>query len=97
MKRRLSGLLAACGLLLAAQVATAQPNAPQPRVTPTVPTMAERGPDRYERAEARPAAQPEEHVRDNRLILQLGVLGAFLYLACLAGWFCATTLRRTQA
>lgn len=112
MKRRLSGLLAACGVLLAAQVATARADAPQPPVTPTVPTVAVqaaiaiaaaptrlgagRGPDRYERAEARPAAQPEEHVRDNRLLLQLGVLGAFLYLACLAGWFCVTRLRRTR-
>ena len=33
------------------------------------------------------AALPEEHVRDNRLLLQLGVLAAFLYLVCLAGWF----------
>lgn len=56
-----------------------------------------RGPDRYERAETRSAARPEEHVRDNRLLLQLGVLGAFLYLACLAGWFCATRLRRRRA
>jgi hypothetical protein len=43
------------------------------------------------------AALPEEHVWDNRLLLQLGVLGAFLYLVCLAGWFSATTLRRRRA
>lgn len=55
------------------------------------------GPDRYERAEMRSDARPAEHMRDNRLLLQLGVLGAFLYLACLAGWFCATRLRRTRA
>jgi hypothetical protein len=51
-------------------------------------------PDRYAAAQAQPAALPEEHVRDNRLLLQLGVLGAFLYLACLAGWFSATRLKR---
>ena len=54
-------------------------------------------PDRYEGAETRPAARPEEHVRDNRLFLQLGVLGAFLYLACVAGWFSVTRLRQTRA
>ncbi len=51
-------------------------------------------PDPYDDAVARPAVRPEEHVRDNRLFLQLGVLGAFLYLACVAGWFSATRLRR---
>ena len=51
-------------------------------------------PDRYDDAVTRPAVRPEEHVRDNRLFLQLGVLGAFLYLACVAGWFSATRLRR---
>ena len=51
-------------------------------------------PDRYDDAVTRPAVRPEEHVRDNRLVLQLGVLGAFLYLACVAGWFSATRLRR---
>ena len=38
-----------------------------------------------------------EPVRDNRLLLQVGVLGAFLYLVCLAGWFSATSLRRRRA
>lgn len=111
MKRRLSALPVACGLLLAAQVATARAEAPQRPVTPTVPTGAvqvgigvpnvavdaQGGSDRYERMETRGAGRPEEHVTDNRLVLQLGVLGAFLYLACLAGWFCATRLRRTRA
>lgn len=46
---------------------------------------AARGPDRYERAEPGLAAGPVEHVRDNRLLLQLGVLGAFLYFVCLGG------------
>jgi hypothetical protein len=63
---------------------------PRPRAGPR--------PYRYEGAQVRPvAALPEEHARDNRLLLQLGVLGAFLYLVCLAGWFSATTLRRRRA
>jgi hypothetical protein len=51
-------------------------------------------PNRYDDAVTPPAVRPEEHVRDNRLFLQLGVLGAFLYLACVAGWFSATRPRR---
>jgi hypothetical protein len=51
----------------------------------------------YEGVPVRPAAVPEEHVRDNRLLLQLGVLAALLYLACLAGWYSAATLRRRRA
>ena len=51
-------------------------------------------PAMYAAAQAQPAALPAEHVTDNRLLLQLGVLGAFLYLVCLAGWFSATRLRR---
>ena len=56
-------------------------------------------PDGVQRAEAAPAASPGEPERasDNRLLLQLGVLGAFLYLVCLAGWFSATRPRRRRA
>ena len=54
-------------------------------------------PDLNRQAGALSAAEPEEHLRDNRLLLQLGVLGAFLYLVCLAGWFSATRLRRRRA
>jgi hypothetical protein len=53
--------------------------------------------DRIDGAQMQAAALPVEHVRDNRLLLQLGVLGAFLYLVCLAGWFSAKTLRRRRA
>lgn len=52
---------------------------------------------RYELAGVRPAALPAEVARDNRLLLQLGVLVAFLYLLCLAGWFSATRLGRRRA
>jgi hypothetical protein len=52
---------------------------------------------RYERAGAQVVALPAAAVRDNRLLLQLGVLTAFLYLLCLAGWFSATRLRRRRA
>ena len=44
---------------------------------------------RYELAGIAPATLPEAVVWDNRLLLQLGVLAAFLYLVCLAGWFAA--------
>ena len=78
---------ARAGVVIAA---TAQGPAPRPR--------AGLRPDRDEAEQVRPAAALlEEHVRDNRLLLQLGVLGAFLYLVCLAGWFSATTLRRRRA
>ena len=40
MRHRLSALSAACGLLLAVQVATARADDPQPPVTPAVPTVA---------------------------------------------------------
>lgn len=56
-------------------------------------------PDWYQRAEGEPTAlagEPE-HASDNRLLLQLGMLAAFLYLACLAGWFSATKPRRRRA
>jgi hypothetical protein len=70
--------------------AAAQDLGPRPRAGPP--------PYRFEGAQVRlVAALPEEHVWDNRLLLQLGVLGAFLYLVCLAGWFSATTLRRRRA
>jgi hypothetical protein len=36
-------------------------------------------------------------MRDNRLLLQLGLLVALLYLVCLAGWFSSTTRRRRRA
>jgi hypothetical protein len=49
-------------------------------------------PDRYAVAQEQLAVLPAEQVTDNRLLLQLGVLGAFLYLVCLAGWFSATRL-----
>lgn len=53
---------------------------PRPRAEPR--------PSRFDRPQVRPvAALLEEHVRDNRLLLQLGVLAAFLYLVCLAAWF----------
>ena len=45
----------------------------------------------------RAAALPVEHMRDNRLLLQLGLLVALLYLVCLAGWFSSTTRRRRRA
>lgn len=54
-------------------------------------------PDVDEGTPVRAAALPVEHMRDNRLLLQLGLLVAFLYLVCLAGWFSATTLRRRRA
>lgn len=54
-------------------------------------------PDSYDAAQVLPAAPEQEPVRDNRLLLQLGVLAAFLYLMCLAGWFSATSLRRRRA
>jgi hypothetical protein len=55
--------------------------------------------DRVQRVKAEPAAIAGEPERasDNRLLLQLGVLGAFLYLVCLAGWFSATKPRRRRA
>ena len=55
--------------------------------------------DRVQRAGVGPAAIPgkQEPASDNRLLLQLGVLGAFLYLVCLAGWFSATKPRRRRA
>jgi hypothetical protein len=60
--------------------AAAQDLGPRPRAKPR--------PSRFEGTQVRPvAALPEEHVWDNRLLLQLGVVGAFLYLVCLAGWF----------
>ena len=77
---------ARAGVVIAA---TAQGLAPSPR--------AGLRPDRYGEQVRPAAALLEEHVRDNRLLLQLGVLGAFLYLVCLAGWFSATTLRRRRA
>ena len=61
------------------------------------PPRAGPSPDRNERTQVLAAALPEEGMRDNRLLLQLGVLGAFLYLVCLAGWFSATKLRRNRA
>jgi hypothetical protein len=60
--------------------AAAQELGPRPRAEPR--------PSRFDGTQVRPvAALLEEHVRDNRLLLQLGVLAAFLYLVCLAGWF----------
>jgi hypothetical protein len=53
--------------------------------------------DRHTVAAARPAASPEEPATDNRLLLQLGVLAAFLYLVCLAAWYSATRPRRRRA
>ena len=55
------------------------------------------GPNVDEGSPVRATALPVEHMRDNRLLLQLGLLVALLYLVCLAGWFSATTLRRTRA
>jgi hypothetical protein len=46
---------------------------------------------------ARPPAPEAESATDNRLLLQLGVLAAFLYLVCLAGWYAATRPRRRRA
>ena len=54
-------------------------------------------PDVDERPPVRATALPVEHMKDNRLLLQLGLLVALLYLMCLAGWFSATTLRRRRA
>jgi hypothetical protein len=53
--------------------------------------------DRGTGAAARPPAPEEESATDNRLLLQLGVLAAFLYLVCLAGWYAATRPRRRRA
>jgi hypothetical protein len=53
--------------------------------------------DRQTGAAVRSAAQPGESATDNRLLLQLGVLAAFLYLVCLAGWYAATRPRRRRA
>jgi hypothetical protein len=61
---------------------------PRPETPP--PGVAEASP-------VRAAALPVEHMRDNRLLLQLGLLVALLYLVCLAGWFSATTMRRRRA
>ncbi len=60
---------------------------------PTPPRVDSRR-HRYELAGTAPATLADAVVRDNRLLLQLGVLIAFLYLVCLAGWFAATRLRR---
>jgi hypothetical protein len=63
---------------------------PRPRAEPRT--------DMDETTQARSAAAPETGVvHDNRLLLQFGVLAAFLYLACLGGWFSATRLRRRRA
>lgn len=76
----------------------------QPTVAPAgAPTtlgsrpVSEARPDGYVLAESRTTDRPKEHARNNRLVLQLGLLGAFLYLTALAAWFCATRLRRGRA
>jgi len=51
----------------------------------------------HELPPVRAAGLSVEHMRDNRLLLQLGLLGALLYLVCLAGWISATTLKRRRA
>jgi hypothetical protein len=61
-----------------------------PRSTTPRPALAAGSP-------VRAAALPVEHMRDNRLLLQLGLLVALLYLVCLAGWFSSTTRRRRRA
>jgi hypothetical protein len=53
--------------------------------------------DRRTGAAARPAASRAERATDNRLLLQLGVLAAFLYLVCLAAWYSATRPSRRRA
>ncbi len=54
-------------------------------------------PDVDERPPVRATALPVVHMKDNRLLLQLGLLVVLLYLMCLAGWFSATRLRRRRA
>ena len=77
-----------------APTAVVEPAAAIPRVP-----RAEAGPrtDTHERSPVRAADLSVEQMRDNRLLLQLGLLGALLYLACLAGWVSATTLKRRRA
>jgi hypothetical protein len=113
VKRRLVALAvvalsAACGLLLAAHAGTVRADSSQPPLRPPAPTVAARvsvgipssslhvqggGVDGSSDG---PISRPE-HARNNRLLLQLGVLGAFIYLACLAAWFCVTRLKLRRA